>query len=141
VLVEQGGNYRIELTGGIAVCAIWRRPDVSREEGSRFAIAKAEAFDRLLAQPRIVVTAIALDLREAPRMWGPTTQDRLEHMVSAFERAQRRIAAIVSDEPIQALQMRRIVRACAPTYGRLFDSLERGVAWLRETRRPQRRAG
>src|SRR6185503_1745240 len=34
-LLGQGGNYEIQLSRGVAICRVWRRPDVSREEGAR----------------------------------------------------------------------------------------------------------
>ena len=40
-----GGNFEIMLTRGIAVCKVWMRPDVTREEGAKYAEQKVAILE------------------------------------------------------------------------------------------------
>jgi hypothetical protein len=133
-LYASGGNFVVDLEGSIAVCRIWSRPDVDREEGARFDLAKVDAFKRLVAEPSVTVTSAVLDLTGAPASWGPVTQSCFERMVAMFETAGRRVAVVVSADPLQIQQMDHIVRAYAPALGRIFRDIAAAKAWAREAR-------
>ena len=129
-MYASGGHFIVELEGPIAICRMWSRPDVDREEGARFDLAEVEAFKRLVAEPAATVASSVLDMTRAPASWGPVTQSCLERMVAMFETAGRRVAVVVSADPSQRLQMEHIVHCYAPTQGRLFDDLDVAKAWL-----------
>jgi hypothetical protein len=131
-LFASGGNFVIEIEVPVAVCRVWSRPDVDREEGARFALAKVDAFKRLIAEPPTSVQSVVLDMTRAPTLWGPVTQSCLERMVAMFESAGRNTAVVVSEDPLQGLQMQRIVRSYAPRHGKLFSSTAEAVAWARK---------
>jgi hypothetical protein len=127
-----GANYEVEVSRTLAFCRVWKRTDLTREEGMRCAEEKVRVFERLVAEPRLVVRALVFDLREAPPMWGPVTQECLERMVATFEQAERRIAVVVGNDAIQALQMKRIVKERAPTMGHVFTAIDVATDWVRE---------
>ncbi len=126
-LYAEGGNYRIELDARIATCRVWRRPDVDAETGAAFAKEKVAHFDALA---RGAARALIFDLREAPPVTGPKTQEAIGRMVSAFERARRRVALVSGPSATQRLQLQRIVDASAPISGRVFVTPEDARAWI-----------
>ncbi|HEY8429058.1 MAG TPA: hypothetical protein VIL20_11815 [Sandaracinaceae bacterium] len=126
-LYAEGGNYRIELDASrIASCRVWRRPDVDSETGAAWAREKVAYFDALASGD---ARAMIFDLRDAPPVTGPKTQEALGKMVSAFERHGRRIAIVTGPSPVQRLQLQRIVDEAAPTVGRVVTSLDEARAW------------
>lgn len=133
LVYDVGGNFEVELEKGIAVCRIWARPDVDREEGARLALQNVEAFKRLAAEQASMVRAVLLDLTRAPAMWGSITQSCLERMVAQLE-SSRRGLAVFSQDVMQSQQLQRILRVYAPLYGRLFSSFGEAFAWA-EARR------
>src|SRR5262245_26028571 len=78
--VEVGENYCVELDGEIASCRVWSRPDLDSETGARLAAQKV-AICRSLAQGPAL--GMLFDLREAPRVTGPKTQNSLSQIMSA----------------------------------------------------------
>lgn len=125
-LVAEGGNYRIELDFDVATCRVWRRPDVDAETGAAYAKQKIAHFDALA---RGAARAMIFDLREAPPVTGPKTQEALGLMIAAFERARRRVAIVAGASATQRMQLQRIVDGSAPRSGRVFASLEDAQAW------------
>jgi hypothetical protein len=133
-LYAMGGNFVIEIEGDIAVCRMWSRPDVDREEGARFVLAEVDAIKRLLAESPDTVASAVLDMTRAPAQWGTVTQSCLERMVAMFESAGRRVAVVVAADPLQSQQMEHIIGAFAPRQGKLFGSVDDAKAWA--LRRP-----
>lgn len=117
-----GGNYQVDLTKGIAVCKVWRRPDLSREEGAALAREKVSLLSQLAGGPRSMAKALLLDMRTAPTSWGPTTQAALEEIFSAWEAAGRRLAVLVADDSLQLMMLRQSLDRVAPKQGRTFLS-------------------
>jgi hypothetical protein len=128
-----GGNFEIVLTHGIAVCRIWMRPDVTREEGAGFAQQKVALLSDLARRPRLVAKGLLLDMREAPPKWGPVTQVALEQIFQAWEQAGRHIGVLTCADPIQAMILRQTFKSTAPTCGRIFTAIEQAAAesWCR----------
>lgn len=126
----EGGNYRIELERGVVVCKVWSRPDVDRETGARYAEEKVAIFENLLEMSGSVSGACLLDAREAPTNWGPTTHAALARSVELWERARRKIAIVASDDPLQILLFRQLVKEWAPRYGRVFTDFDRALEEL-----------
>lgn len=116
-----GGNYQVELTKGIAVCKVWKRPDLSREEGAAMAQEKVLLLSRLAQGPRSMAKALLLDLRLAPTAWGPMTQLALEEIFAAWEAAGRRLALLVADDSLQLMLLRQSLERAAPKQGRAFQ--------------------
>jgi hypothetical protein len=128
-IFAEGGNFSIELDAGLAYCRVWARPDVDSATGARFAREKIAHFEALA---RGDARAIILDLTSAPPVTGPVTQESLGHMLAAWERAGRPIAVVVSDNPTQLLQLRRLVTTHAAHSGAVFSELSAARTWVRD---------
>lgn len=128
----RGSNFEIEESSGLVRCRVWRRQDLSREDGARSAEMLAESLAALAADGARE-RAFVLDLVEAPPA-GPLTQRSLERVMMACARAGRRIAVVVSDDPLHLMQMRRIVGDHAKDVGRVFTNLESARRWALGTR-------
>ena len=126
----KGGNYSIEIDRAVALCRVWKTPDVTREEGAQFAAEKVRLLGELASLPRTRARALIFDLREAPPVWGPATQEALETIVAAWERARKRIAVVVSDDAIQRLQMNRIVAVQARAWGKIVGLTTEAWTWI-----------
>jgi len=134
-IVKEGDNYRVELDGDIAHCTVWSRPDLTSETGAQLAAEKVAICSALTS------TALGLlfDLREAPKVTGPRTQNSLELLIGAWETAARPIAILVGPAPMQRLQLTRLARAAAPRHGEVFVEFALALEWL-EQRLPARTA-
>lgn len=110
----EGGNYRIELDAGVATCTVWRRPDVDGETGAAWAREKIDHFAALARGP---ARGLVFDLRMAPPVTGPKTQEALGQMLEHFERAGRPVAVLVGDHAVQKLQLQRVVASVCPKTG------------------------
>src|SRR6185503_20481919 len=106
--IGEGGNYEIILHRGVAICRVWRRPDVSREEGARYAEEMVKTMTEAAAGMRSAGRAAILDMSEAPTSWGPATEASLGRILAEWERSRRRIAVQMSSDPIQGLLIRRM---------------------------------
>jgi hypothetical protein len=129
-----GGNYLVEIENGIARCRVWRRPDVSAAEGASFAEEKIAIAQRLVAEPSTSVRGFVLDLKDAPPVVGPRTEDFLRRMLALWEAERRRVAVVVGDHATQVLQVGRLVRSHAPATGRVTTDLESAVEWASKGR-------
>lgn len=132
VTYAEGGNYRIELRGGVAFCSVWRRPDVDSATGAEFARQKIAHFQKLA---RGEAAGMIFDLREAPPVTGPKTQEAIGQMLQAFEVAGLPMAVVVGDHSVQRLQLTRLVSEVAPARGGVFRTSEEAEAFVRGRRR------
>jgi len=109
----EGSNYTFGFTASNR--AVWRRPDLSSAEGARC----AEEMGLLLrsAASRGDVLGMMFDLREAPFIAGPRTEEALAQMLGAWAQAKKRAAIVISDAPMQQLQMKRLIERHNPKFG------------------------
>src|SRR5512140_1593428 len=98
-VLGQGGNYEITVQRGVAVCRVWKRPDVSREEGARYAEEMVRTMGETAVGLRSIAKAAILDMTEAPTSWGPATEASLGQILADWERSRRRIAVLMSADP------------------------------------------
>jgi hypothetical protein len=138
LLLGKGGNYEIHLKRGVALCRVWKRPDVSREEGARYAEEMVRTMAETAAGSRAAGKAAILDMSEAPTSWGPATEASLGQILTDWERSRRRIAVQMSDDPIQGLLIRRMCKAHAPAFGMAVSSLEEATVWIEKGVPPAR---
>lgn len=124
---HKGSNFEIEESSGLVRCRVWRRPDLSREDGAKSADALAETLVQLAADTT-KARSFVLDLLDAPPA-GPLTQRSLERIMAACAAAKRRIAVVVSEDPLHLMQMRRIVGDHAREVGRVFSDRESARLW------------
>ena len=138
--IGEGGNYEITLHRGVAVCRIWKRPDVTREEGAQYAQEMVRAMGTTAVGPRAAAKAAILDMSGAPTSWGPATEASLGQILAAWERSRRRIAVQMSADPIQGLLLRRMCKENAPTCGMAVSSREEAEQWIEKGVAPARAA-
>lgn len=124
--VALGANYSVAVDGTHALLRIWRRPDLDSATGSQLAVELATAVGRVLATTR----TLALDLREAPYVGGPESIDALAGLVRACEGAHVRVAVVLGSDPVQRLQVRRLVAAHGFRATRIFEDEGAASEWL-----------
>ena len=129
-VLNEGSNYRVSLDGKVASAVIWKRPDLSAQEGAEAARELAVYMETLARKHAETATAAIVDLREAPPVAGPKTQAHVAAIMHAWELAGRRIAWIVGDSPLQQLQIKRLVREHSPRMGTVVTSIAEARAWI-----------
>src|SRR4051794_13542807 len=129
-VLETGENYSVELDGQVARLRVWSRPDLDFAAGARLA-AKKVAISRSLAAGA-QARGLLFDLRDAPKVTGPKTQQSLALIIGAWESAARPIAILVSPASLQKLQLTRIARDAAPHRSEVFVDLQAAEAWLQQ---------
>jgi hypothetical protein len=140
VVISGGGNFEIQLVRGIAVCRVWRRPDVTREEGARYAEKMVQLMTDAATGMRIAGKAAILDMSDAPTSWGPATETALGRIFVEWERSRRRIAAQMSGDPVQSLLLRRMCRQHAPSFGVAVTTRAEAEQWIAKGISPSRSA-
>ncbi|MFO0660427.1 MAG: hypothetical protein U0165_11440 [Polyangiaceae bacterium] len=128
-VVSSAENHEITLDDGLARCRVWRRPDLSSEDGARC----AEQMSSSLARLALVgsgARALALDLSEAPGVAGPRTAAAIGSLLVSWKNSKKRAALIVGDQPLKQLQMKRIVAENALGWAEVFPSFEQARTWL-----------
>jgi hypothetical protein len=125
-VIAEGHSFSIAVDGDRGSIRVWRRPDLTVEEGARAAQQMALVFSGLLPSVR----SLLFDLREAPSVGGPASLDALCDFARACERARIRTAVLVADAAVQHLQVNRIAKECAPQMARVFRSPDEADVWL-----------
>ena len=125
---SSGGNFEIDIAGNLIKCRVWRRRDLSREEGARCGEQMTSDLMSLAKGPQGDDAGFIFDLREAPPA-GPITQRSIERLLSTFEEKGRRIALVSAPDPLQLMQLRRMSASSAPTSSKVFTELSEAQAW------------
>lgn len=121
----EGPNYTISIEGlSVAVLRVWQAPELTREEGARCAEQMAAQLLELSRTQR----GLVLDLRLATTTWGPRTQEALERMLRPWEERNKEVRVVASNEAIQAIAVKTLLKAAAPTRGQLASSMDEAVA-------------
>src|SRR4051812_43657202 len=100
----EGKNYEIDVTGTLATCRVWSRPDLDSTEGAALAAEKIGLFQRLAAS---AAQGLLLDLSRAPPVTGAKTQESLGAMLKAWQDAAKCVAVVAASNSMQQLQLRR----------------------------------
>ena len=117
----EGANFAVEVgADGIGRVHVWRRPDLSRDEGAHCAQQLAEHMQRLASETR----ACIFDMTRAAPTWGPVTHQALLRMLAPWEAAAKPIYIIIPEEAITRILLRELQREAAPTRGKLVTSEE-----------------
>jgi hypothetical protein len=117
-----GGNYKIEVDGGVVEVEVWRRPDVDSSEGAQFAREKVDHLRALSA--RAHVRGLLLNLSSAPPVIGPLTQQAILDMMRGFVARRLRVALVASENATQRLQLQRLARDLTGRDDVVFTSVE-----------------
>ena len=119
--LASGDNYEILLQGRVAVCRVFQRPDRSSAQGADSAAQIAEHL--VAASRREGVDGLVFDFRDAPTVFGPRTEAALGQAFSAFEKARRRVVAVVASHALQRLQIARVLAQTAHHFGSIEEDL------------------
>lgn len=125
-VISETDQHLATLENGILRCAIRRVPERSAADG-------ADLFKTLAAQLKAQVTtanAFVLDLREAPQVAGPQTAEVVGSLFQTFARHKRRVAVVTAQDPVQQLQMRRLLAENAPRHGAMFTDVAAADAFV-----------
>lgn len=128
-MVATGRNFELSVDGKVGECRVWRRPDLSREEGAKCGDEMCEALASVAKKG--VATALLFDLRQAPPA-GPLTQRAISRLLETIEGLGVRVAILVGSDPLHKMQMTRMVAERAPKHGRVFDDDPQARAWVRQ---------
>jgi hypothetical protein len=129
-----GENYVIELSGDVAVVKVWRVPEMDSATGARLAGEIALHVKRLAAQK---LRGVMFDVQKAPPVAGPRTVETLSELLGDCEKAGIQIAVLVSGDPMQQLQCRRLTTSFAPTRGRTTTDPDDAASWIARRPRPR----
>jgi hypothetical protein len=128
-LYASGGNYTIHVDGVVVDVVVWRRPDIGLLEGAAFAQQKVAHLRALAA--RAGLTALMLDLSDAPPIVGPKTQEAVAEMLEAFASVGRKVAVVVGESATQRLQLERLARVRLGRDGCVFTTAADARLFLR----------
>lgn len=124
--VGEGGNYSIDLEGGVATLRVWRRPDLTFDEGARLAVMILDDVRRVAA--RTDAKGFVMDLREAPALTGKRTRATLAEIVGVFEAAKKPISVLLA-RGVQHATLTTPLSATGPTTARFFTEPDTARAW------------
>lgn len=123
----EGGNFTIDLKGGLAHCRVFRNLDLNSAECGELARVKVGLFAQLAAG---ATHGMLLNVVDAPAVTGPMTQDAVGKMLKPWEEARKPIAVLLGTTPIQKLQFVRLLADAAPTSGKLFFLEASARSWI-----------
>ena len=129
-LIEEGENFRLYTWRSVAFCQVWSRPDVSAEDGSRFAAVLMNSLRFLLTDQDNQVPGIVFDIREAPAISGPKTLALLGEGVMTWSLAGKNIVMLVIASE-QRAQMEQLVTAYGNGRGVVHDDVEQALVSAR----------
>jgi hypothetical protein len=119
VIVVNRENHRVERRAGTVVAKIWRRPDLSREEGANL----AELLQGTLIEEAARSSAMRLvfDLSEAHSVWGPRTHQALVAMFGAWK---GKSIVMIAPEAITRIGLQQVCKAAGVTTGRVVRTVK-----------------
>jgi hypothetical protein len=110
VIVVHRENHRVERRAGTVVVTIWKRPDLSREEGANLAVLLKGTVMEEAARSN--ATRLVLDLTDAHPAWGPKTHEALVTMVGAWR---GKSIVVVAPEAITRMGLQQVCKSARVT--------------------------
>lgn len=107
-LLDEGGNYRLNLERDLVVATVWRRADLSSAAGADLAERMTRAIDLALA--RSEVRAFVLDLFAAPPVMGPRTLVTIGTIVQRAVKRGRKVRIVSGPTATGRLQLERLAK-------------------------------
>ena len=116
-----GDNFTIDLEHGVAIVRVYRRTDLGPA-------ASADQATQLLPKTRSLVVAsdvlgLVIDLRRVGGAVSPEIERVYGQLVADWETSGQPVAMLVAD-PVQRMQLGRLVSEHAPRFGGLFSDRE-----------------
>lgn len=132
-LIDEGENFRLYTWRWVAFCQVWSRPDVTAEDGARYAAVLMNSLHFLLTDNDNAVPGIVFDIREAPKTSGPKTLALLGDAMRTWSLAGRNVVMLVT-APEQRAQMEQLVATSANARGAVHDDVDLALANARISR-------
>lgn len=123
-----GEAFSIAYAGPIARARVWRRTDMTADEGAAMGVRFFAELTRSLSAPRSVRSFI-FDGREATEAVGPVTRRGWEEFLSACAAHGTRISIIVGPSATQRLQFTSICSSNAPGLYAIVTGTAEADAW------------
>jgi hypothetical protein len=125
--IKEGGNYAIDLDSGIATLRVWRRPDLTFDEGAQLAALILADMRELAGGTE--ARGFVMDLRDAPVLAGKRTRAVLCAIVGACEAADKPIGVLLNTG-VQRTLLERELAPSAPSRARFFAEPSVALGWL-----------
>jgi hypothetical protein len=113
-------NYVITIEDGVAICRVFRNPDLGPDASASSLGSVVSASRKLTLEEG--VDGMVVDLRRTPGALSPQIEQVLKSVAQVWEVAGQRIAFLVEESPVQKLQITRIASQGAPRFGAVFSS-------------------
>jgi hypothetical protein len=113
-----GDNFTLDLEEDVAVCRLFKRSDLDGQALARSSLQLLSHGRALTVKNGIV--GLVVDLRRVPGAMSPEVARAYQDLASAWEKTGQRVAFLIVDDPIQMMQLGRIVNENAPRFGALM---------------------
>lgn len=107
--VAEGANFTIDHEDDVAVCRLFKRPDLDPPALAALARELVTHARRLSLADGI--TGMVVDLRRSPSALSPEVETQYAELVSVWEATAQRVAFLVLPDSLQRSQLGRIVTA------------------------------
>lgn len=124
--VGEGGNYAIDLEESVATLRVWKRPDLTFDEGARLAVMILEDVRRIVASAD--VRGFIMDLRDAPTLTGKRTRGTLSEIVGVCEAAKKPIGVLLA-AGVQYATLSAPLSVTGPTMARFCTEPDAARVW------------
>lgn len=106
--LEEGANYRLTREGDALVATVWRRTDLSTDEGAGAAARMTATLRQLIEREhdRIFV----LDLSAAPAVMGPRTLETIGGLVQHAAGKGRVVRIVAGPSATGRMQLERLAK-------------------------------
>lgn len=131
-----GANYSVDLDEEVAIVKVWKRPDLSFDEGARLAAEIAAHLTAIVEGHVEGIRAIVLDLRTAHELIGKKTRDAIGEVLLRAEGRNVRFAIVIGS-PTQAVLVERVTKDAGrpPGYVLLSRDYDDACSWAAEATR------
>jgi hypothetical protein len=113
-------SFVMTVEEGVAVCRVFRNPDLDPEASARSLEAVVPASRKLALEDG--VDGMVLDLRRTPGAQSPRIEAVLLAIAQVWEASAQRVAFLVEESPLQKLQITRVALQGAPRFGAVFTN-------------------
>ncbi len=118
VRYAEGPNFVIDLEEGVAVCRVFKRPELDPAQLNDAAALLLSMGKKLALEEG--VAGLVLDLRRTSGAVGPNAEQALAALGAAWEDTGQRIAFLVLDDSVLRMQLNRIAQSSTPRFGAVF---------------------
>ncbi|MBX3217971.1 MAG: hypothetical protein KF850_38550 [Labilithrix sp.] len=127
--LAEGENFTIELDEGVATLRVWKRPDLSFEEGARLALTIRDHVVGFVGAGGSTARGFIMDLRDAPTLTGKQTRATLGEIVRACEAARCPVGVLLSPG-VQRVTLEDALSESGPTRARFFADPSDARSWI-----------